>query len=149
MMFGGKVAKHLIEGVNVVRPVVGRQGNAGKQYLDARVFEHVEYSVEVAAGLIEREAAEAVVSAEFNDDDCGMKNNDLGHALHGIFRGGAAGSHVDDFVFVAVRVQFRLQPVGKGLAGLDTVTGGDAVAKAYKDRPVCGPNRTGQQKETE
>ena len=104
-VFGGKIAEDLIEGVDVVGAVVWRQGDACEQYLDMRNFECVQNRIKVAACLIEGQAAETVVAAEFDDDDGRVKGKYLGQALDGVFGGGTACSHFDDLVFVAVRVE--------------------------------------------
>ena len=112
----GQVAEDLIEGLDVVGPVVGRQGDAGEQNFDVRGFERGQDLIEVAAGLIERQAAQAVVAAEFYNDDFRMKAQDGEQAGDGIFGGGAAGALVDDLVVVALGVELPLQSVREGLA---------------------------------
>ena len=147
MVFGREIAKDLIEGADVIGAVVGRQSDAGKQHPDACIQESGKYVVEVVPRLIEREAAEPIVSAKLDDDDRGVKSNDLGQVCDRIFGCGAAGSHIDDFVSVAVRAQLSLQLVREGLPRLNTVAGGDAVAKTDEERWVRCPKRTAQQEE--
>ena len=63
----------------------------------------------------------------------------------GVFGGGAAGAFVDDFVVVAVGVEALLQCVGIGLAGLQAVTGGDAVAEADEEWSGGAKQRGGEE----
>ena len=76
----------------------------------------VEHLVEVAAGLVEGQAAEAVVAAELDDDDLRMQAQDGRKAGDGVFGGGAAGALIDDLVVVALGVELALQGVREGLA---------------------------------
>ncbi len=124
--------------LDVVGAVVGRQGDAGEQDFDVRVFERGQHLVEIAAGLVEGQAAQAVVAAELDDDDFGMQEQDGAQTGDGVLGGGAAGALIDDLVVVAAAVEVPLQGVGIGLAGLEAVAGGDAVAVANQDGPVGG-----------
>ena len=105
--------------MDVVGAVVGRQGDAGEQNLDVRVLKRGEHLVEVAAGLVEGQAAQAVVAAELDDDDGGMQAQDGVQAGDGILGGGAAGALVDDLVVVAAcsRVRFAGRRGRIGRAG--------------------------------
>ena len=154
VVLGGEVAEDLFKGLDVVRAVVGREGDSGEQDLDVRVFERGEYLVEVAAGLVGRQAAKAVVAAELDDDDFGMQEHDGTEVGDRVPGGGAAGALVDDFVVVPAGIELLLQKVGKRLAGLKAVTGGDAVAVADEDGTVSGPRfrceeRGGEENQTD
>lgn len=129
-MFGREVAEELVELVDVFGAVVGGQGDAGEQDFDVGGFKGGEDLVEVAAGLIEREAAEAVVAAELDEDQFGVKGEDGVEAGDGVFGGCAAGALVDHFVVEAAGVEVALEGVGVGLAGVEAVAGGDAVTEA-------------------
>ena len=135
---GGEVAKGLVEGLDVVGAVVGRESDSGKQDFDMRVRESRENSIKVVAGHVWGQAAEAVIATEFHDHDFRVQAQDPRKAGDGVFGGGAAGALVADFVVIAAGVEFLLQKVGKGLAGLKAVTGGDAVAVADEDGTVGG-----------
>ena len=73
MMFGSEVNENLAELIDVVGPIVWRQCDSCKQHFDACALERSEDEIEVAASLIEREPAQPIIAAEFNDDDIGMK----------------------------------------------------------------------------
>ena len=64
----GEGGVHGVEFFDVVGAVVGREGDAGEDYLRAAGLELLDDGVEVGLGLFEGEAAEAVVAAEFYDD---------------------------------------------------------------------------------
>src|SRR5579863_710153 len=101
-----------------------------------RFLKRGEHLIEIAARLIDRQAAEAVVAAELHDCDCGVKTHDGGEGCERILGGGAAGALVDDFVGIAVRVEHFLEEVRIGLAWLESVAGGDAVAKADENGAI-------------
>jgi len=114
----GEVAEDLLELLDVVMAVVGRKGNASQQNFDMGVFQSRQHRIEVAASLAERLTAEAVVAAEFNDDDLRMQEQNGAQAGDGILGGGAAHALVADFVVVAAGVQVSLESIGEGLASL-------------------------------
>ena len=138
VVFGREDAEDLLEGVDIVRAIVGREGDAGEQNFDVRVFERGEHLVEVAASLIGRQAAEAVVATEFDDHDFRVQEQDGAKTRDGVLGGGAACALVVHRVVVAAGVEFLLQEVGIGLAGRKAVPGGDAVAVADQDWVVGG-----------
>ena len=94
------------------------------------LLERGEDLVEIAAGLIERKAAQAVVAAELNDDDCGMHAQKGRQAGDGVLGGGSAGALIDDLIVIAAMDEDLLQGVRVGLAGIEAVAGGDAVSVA-------------------
>ena len=145
VMLCREVAEDLVELVDVVGAVVGGQGDAGEQDLDVGGFKGGEDLVEIAACLIEREAAEAVVAAEFDEDDFRVEGQDGVEAGDGVFGSGAAGALIDDFVVEAAGVEVALEGVGVGLVGVEAVAGGDAVAEA--DEQVLAEGLRGQGEE--
>ena len=58
-----------------------------------------------------------------------------------VFGGGTAGTTVLDLVFVATLVEVALECVRKGLARLESVSGGDAVAVANDGGTFGGGQR--------
>ena len=83
----GKICRRL----DVVGTVVGRQGDAGEQDFDVGVFERGQHVVEIAAGLGERDAAQAVVAAELDNDNFRVQEEDGVQCCYGVLGGGAAG----------------------------------------------------------
>lgn len=133
VVLGGQVAEDLFELVDVIGAVVGRQSDACQQDLDVSGFQGGEHLAEIAARLFKRQAAQAIVAAELDDDDFGMQAQDDGQAGDSIFGGGAAGALVFNFIAVAALIEFFLQVGGVRLAALQAVTGSDAVSKADQD----------------
>ncbi len=92
-----------------------------------------------------RETAETVVSTEFDNHDFRMQGEDGREAANGVLGGGAAGALVDNFVVVAVCVEALLQEVRIGLAGLQAVARGNAIAKANQDLRASTKQRCGEE----
>jgi len=145
VVLGGQFAEELIELPDVLLAVIGRQRDAGEQRFHMSGFESGEHLVEIAARLGERQAAQAVVAAEFDNDDSGMQRQNGAQIGDGVFGGCAAGALIDDFVVKAVSVKVALQGVGEGLAGLEAISGGDAVSVADQERSVGGSQWSGDQ----
>jgi hypothetical protein len=102
------------------------------------VLQSCQDRVEVTAGLGRRQTAQSVIAAEFDDDHRRVRQQDLAQTGGGVLGGGPARAPVADSVVVALGVKVSLQRVGKRLAGLEPVTGGDAVAVADEQGPVGG-----------
>ena len=151
VMLRGEVAEDLVEGVNVVLAVVGGKGDAGEQDFDVCGFEGGENLIEIAASLIRGHAAQAVIAAELDDDDFRVQQKDGVEAGDSVFGGCSAGALIAYPVVVAAAVEIPLQCIGIRLPGLETVTGGDAVAEADQDRdgPVGGQCWAGQKQNQE
>ena len=81
------------------------------------VLELSEDGGEVGLGLLEGEAAEAVVAAEFYDDDFGVAGEDVVDAIEAVLGGVAGDAGVDDVIVEALGVEVALEVVGVGLAG--------------------------------
>lgn len=137
VMFGGQIKVDLVELVDVVGSVVGRQGDAGEKHLDVRVFESGDDRFEVAPRLVERKPAQTVVAAELDDHDRGVELEDWAESDHGVLGGGAAGSAVDHFVWVAEPVEIALERGRVGLAAQKSGAGGDAVTETNHQFPVA------------
>ena len=99
-------------------------------------FEGADDLVEIGAGVFDAEAAETVVAAELDDDDCRLHGDDAVEAFDAILGGVAADALVDDPVFVALCVEIGLEVVGVAFAGVGAVAGGEAVAEADDQRPL-------------
>ena len=136
----GEDEKDLVKGLDVIRPIVRRQRDAGQQDPDVGCFKGSENLVEIVACLIERQAAKPVVATEFDDDHIGMKAQDGRKTDDGVLGCGSAGTLIDDLVVVSLGVELALQSIWKGLAWSEAMTGRDAVAKADQD------SRRGSQK---
>jgi len=141
---GREGAEYLVERLDVVRAVVWGQRDAGQQDTDVRGFKRSENLVKVVAGLIEGQAAQAVVTAKLDDDHLRMKAQDGGKDRDGVLGGGSAGASIDDLIVVSLGVELPLQGVGEGLATRKSMARGDAVAEA--DQNVRVDLRSGSRK---
>jgi len=147
-----QVAEDLFELRNVFLAVVGRQSDSCQQDFDVGAFKRREHLVEIAAGLVEGQAAQTVVAAELDEHHLRMQSQNRMQARHGVLGGGAAGALVFHDVAVVVPVQIALQSVGERLPALEPVASGDTVAVAGQDRPVGGlrlrdERRSGQKRQ--
>ena len=107
----------LVELLDVVGAVVGREGDAGEGDLDPRFLEGGDDGVEVGAGVFDAEAAKAVVAAELDDGDRRGGGRGLRQAGDAVFGGVAADAEVDDAVVEGVLVEVGLEVVGVAVAG--------------------------------
>ena len=89
---GREIAKDLIEGVDVVGPVIGRQRDAGEQDFYMRALKRGEHLVEIRARLGDGQAAQAVVAAKLDNHDGRVQAQDSGQGGERVFGGGAAGA---------------------------------------------------------
>lgn len=128
VMLGGEIAEDFVERSDVVGTIVRGQGDAREDNLDVRGLKGGEDGIKVVAGLIGRKSAEAVIAAEFDYDHGGMRLDDRADVRDCVLGGGAAGAAVLDFVFVAALVEVALKGIGPGLAGLEAIACGDAIA---------------------
>jgi hypothetical protein len=147
VMLRGEVAIHLVECVDVVRPVIRRQSNAGEQDLDVGLCECSEDGIEVFSSLFQGNTTEPVVAAELYDHDRRMRVKHGADIGGGILGGCSAGSHVRNFIGESQPVEIALQGVWKRLARVQAVPSGDAVAVADKDRPFGGRCRDHEDRE--
>ena len=129
----GDLVIHKVELMNVCGSVVGRERDAGEKDFGVRGEQARDDGFKVALGDRQRQAAQAVVAAEFDYDDCGVHGEDAGQAVDAVFAGVAADAGVDDAVVVAASVEVVLERGGPGLAGFESVAGGDAVSVADDD----------------
>ena len=132
-LFGGENVG-LIDGVDVVLSVVGRESDSGERDFDAGVLEGGDDVVVVGTGGGDGKAAESVVASKLNDSDGGVGGEDVGKAVDTVLGGVSADTHVEDAVVVAVFGEEMLKVVGVSLSGGRSVAGGQAVSEADDDR---------------
>lgn len=119
-----------VELLDVVGPIVGREGDARERYLDIGGLERGDDLVEAGAAVFDAKAAESVVTAEFDDDCGGMEGENAGKAGDAILGGVAGDAEVNDAVVQPAAVEIGLEEVRVGLAGIGAVAGGERVAEA-------------------
>ena len=120
---------HGVEFFDVVGAVAGGEGDAGEDDFGAAGLELREDAGEVGLGLLDGQAAEAVVAAELDDYDFGVAVDDELDAAEAVLGGVAGDAGVDDVVVVAVGVEEALEVVGVGLAEVGAEAGGEGVAE--------------------
>lgn len=130
LVFFGNDGIGVVELMDVVGAIVGRQGNAGEGDGGSAPFEFGDDAVEVGAGVGDGEAAEAVVATKLDDHEGGFEGDDAVDAGDAVLGGVAADAGVNDAVFVSGVVEVLLEKVGVALAGVGTEAGGEAVAEA-------------------
>ena len=123
----------LLELVDVVGAVVGREGDSGESDLCAAGLEAREEGIEIGSCVLDAQTAEAVVAAELDDDEGGVEGDDVVDAIEAVFRGVSADALVDDVVAKAASVEVFLEVVGVALAGIGSVAGGEAIAEADQE----------------
>ena len=110
--------------------VIGREGHAGEDDAGAGGLEGLDHLGEVGLGDGEGETAEAIVAAEFEEDDGGVFGEGHGDAGEAVLGGIAADAEVEDAVGEFAAVEILLEEVGEALAGVEAEAGGDAIAEA-------------------
>jgi hypothetical protein len=134
----GQVCVNLFELMNVVGSVVGREGHAGQDNAGSGLLEGGDHPVQVFASGRERQTAEAVIAAEFQQHDRRFqrcRGIDAGDAA---FSGIAADAEVRYMVRVTARIEIFLQVIGEALAGGKAESGADAIAENDQDLAIIG-----------
>ena len=134
----GEGGVHGVELFDVVGAVAGGKGDASEGDGDVAGLELSEDGGEVGLGLLDGEAAEAVVAAEFHDDDLGVAGDYAGDAVEAVLGGVAADAGVDYVVVVAFGVEEALEVVGVGLAEVGAIAGGEGVAETDEEGARVG-----------
>ncbi len=129
VVFSCQQSVGFVELANVVGTVVGRKSDAAEYDLCARGGKRGDDLVEVPARGIDRQPAQAVVSAEGDDDHFGIEGQNVFQAVHTVFSRIAADAEVHDFVVVAKLIEVLLQVVGIAFAAIGAVARGEAVSE--------------------
>jgi hypothetical protein len=137
-MMRGERVKDLLERLDIVGAVVGRQCDAGEQYFDVRSFERREHVVEIAAGSVEGQAAQTVIAPELDDHYAGMQRKNAGKAGDSVGGGGSADAAIEHLVVIALGGEVACEKVGIRLAVLKAEPGGNAVTEADEDALIGG-----------
>ena len=124
-----EVAEHLLEAGGVLGAVVGRDLHAEQHHPGAGLPREDDHAVEVGAGGLEGQAAQAVVAPQLDDDDRrAVHGQRPGQPGEPPGRGLAADAGIDHAVPVTLRLQAVLQQGDPALVGRQSVAGADAVA---------------------
>jgi len=131
-----EIAKNLIECADVVRSIVRRQRDAGKQDLHMSFLKRGEHLVEIRARLGDGQAAQSVVASKLDNYDGGAQAQDIGQGCESILCGSAARALVQYFVRISLRIELLLKEIWIRLTFLKAKPGSNAIAEADQSRPV-------------
>lgn len=120
----------VVELFDVVGAVVWRKRDAGDNDFGSAGFEGGDDFVQIGTGVFDGEAAEAIVSSELDDDDCGLHGDDGVDTPDAVLGGVAADAFVDDAVVITLCIEVGLEIVGVAFAEFGAVAGGETVAEA-------------------
>ena len=127
-----------VELPDVVGAIVWREGNSGENYFCSAGFKCGDDLVEIGAGVVDRDSAESIVAAKFDNDNRWLQSKNAVQALQTIFGCVAADALVDDAIMIAALIEVRLEIVRIALAGIGAGARGEAVAKADEKGPGVG-----------
>jgi hypothetical protein len=134
LVLPGERGEDRVELRNVVRTIGWRKRDAGQRDLRVRGLQLVDDAGDVLLCLFEWKAAQAVVATEFHEHYLRMRGDDARQTLHGVLGRVAGYTLVHHAIRVVVGVEQILQVVRKTFAGVGTITGRKAVAKADNQR---------------
>ena len=138
MVLLGQAQIDLFERPNVVGAIIAREGHSSQQYLDSSLLKTLDHLNEVRAGGRNREPAESVIAAEFQDHYGRFRRENIRQTLQSVSCSISADPHVDDVVFVAGGVDQALEVVRIALTGFDTETCCQTIAERHDDRARIG-----------
>ena len=123
-----------LEPARVNRAVIGWNAHSGNHHARAGLAAGLDDGDQIFAGFLERIAAQAVIGAQFDDDDGGMMLRERGgQAGQAAECGIAADAGVDDLVIELVALQPLLEQRDPAFALCQSIPGGKAIAE-HKDR---------------
>jgi hypothetical protein len=125
-----------VELADVIRSIVGRQCDAAEHNFDSCMLQGGDDLVEVFAGAVDGQAAEAVVAAEGDDDKNRLQGQYILQPFNAVLCSVAADARVHYAVGEAFGVEITFEKIGITVAGIGTVTCSKAVAKSHDDRAV-------------
>src|SRR5271156_1546613 len=130
----------------VIGPVVGRYSHSQQQYMGAGRRRQVHHVRQIGAHLRDRQGTQAVVAAQFQDDELGPVQRQGPRQAGQPARGGlAADAGVDDLVTVLLILEPRLQQRDPALFYVrQPVAGTDAVAEHENHRSFGGRYAAGR-----
>ena len=124
----GNIDKAALE-IAGIRAIVGRQAHAGQGHTGAAAARHVDHGVQVVAHLRQRQAAQAVVGAQRDDDDgrfVVLERRIQSRTAAG--RGFTRNRQVGDAIIEPLVAQALAEQGRPGLLRPDAITGGQRIA---------------------
>ena len=102
--------------------VIGRQVYAHQQYTCSTVLNEEDHRIQIMLHRSQGQSSQAVVCAQFQNDDCGFLLYQRGRqACQTPGAGFAADTGIDHAPVLFVMVKTLLQQTGPGLAGFETI----------------------------
>ena len=108
VVFGRKIAKHLVKCSDVILPVIRRKRYSGEQHLDVSTVQCCQHGVQILPRLIQWKAAQAVIAAEFYDHDRRVGFYDRPDIRGRVLCCRSTGTHIRHVVGVTALVKIPL-----------------------------------------
>ena len=132
------LAKDVFELLGIALPVVWRNTYAEQDHGRTGGFANTDDRVEIALDAARRKAAQAIVAAEFEDNQRRIERLDgAGDPRRPAFGRFAANTGVHHAMFVPLFLQTILQQRCPGLVNINPESGTEAVAKYEDGRGFC------------
>jgi hypothetical protein len=131
LIVSGEAGINIVEGGGVGGAHAWGDAHAAEEDLTfwISVADGVDNGLEVGMGGFDGDAAEAVVGAEFEDEDVDGLTEDPADASQSAGGGFAADAGVDGLIGQVEGVEAAADAGGEGLIGVEAVAGGQAVAE--------------------
>ena len=139
----GQQRVRLIELVDVVRAIVGRERDTAEHNFDASSLQGRDYLIQVFARAVDGKAAEAVVAPEGNDNNDGFQGQDIVEPIDTVFGGVAADPRIHDVVIKAFGIEILFEKVGITISRVRAVACSQAVTEGDNDRTIISGQRGG------
>ncbi len=117
VVLSSQIGENSGERSHVFRAIVRRQSNSQQNERDVRLLDMLNHLVEIVTRGFDRNAAETVVTAEFEQDEDRFSGDDVVDARETVAGGVSADALVLDAVAIALRIKQILQGLGIAAAG--------------------------------
>ncbi len=134
----------LVELPDVVRPVVGRQGDATQHNLGAGIEQRGYDLIEVLTRARDGQPAQTIIPAEGHDHQHRLQTQCVLQPIDSVLGGVSTDALIDYLVVVALRVQILFQVVGIAVPRVGPIAGSEAVAESNDHRPPIFCNIAGR-----
>jgi putative ABC transport system ATP-binding protein len=124
-----QIRKDAVEGVGVGVPEAAWRPHPGEENKDTPVLEPAHDRIEIAAGLIDRQSAQGVVGAEFENDDVGPIPDGPIDACQASRRRIAGNACVADLDIVSLGLEQAFELFREAFALFQSVPGGKTIAQ--------------------
>ena len=133
-----KLRIHAVEASDVVTAVLRGEGDSGERDPCSTLLDLLDHCSEVLLSAADRQAAEAVIAAELEDDDLWFLSEDAMEALQAVLGSVSADAFVEHTVVIPAGIEETLEIGRVAGGGFKAVAGGEAVAEAGDDGAGAG-----------